>query len=102
MYLGGNMSYIEIVVMYDIVNNKKRYKLYEELKDMGLKPIQKSVFWGYVLPNERRNIIELYDKYCDKETDKVIVLNAQLKANIQDCFGYLADEFKYPRKYEIL
>ena len=39
MYSGGNMSYIEIVVMYDIVNNKKRHKLYEELKDMGLKPI---------------------------------------------------------------
>ena len=96
------MSYIEVIVMYDIANNKKRHKLYEELKDMGLKPIQKSVFWGYVMPNERRNIIELYDKYCDKETDKAIVLNAQLKENFQDCFGYLADEFKYPRKYEIL
>ena len=42
--LGGNMHYTQVVISYDIADNKKRLKFYEVLKDFGLLPIQKSVF----------------------------------------------------------
>ena len=38
--------YSQIIVSYDISNTKKRNKFFEELKDLGLISIQKSVFWG--------------------------------------------------------
>jgi len=64
IYLGGKM-YSQILVSYDISETKKRNKFFDELKDLGLKSIQKSVFWGYVLPSEKRIIMELFKKYCD-------------------------------------
>lgn len=57
--------YSQILVSYDISETKKRNKFFDELKDLGLKSIQKSVFWGYVLPSEKRIIMELFKKYCD-------------------------------------
>ncbi len=36
--------FYEVLVSYDIEDNKNRKKLFEELKDMGLNSIQKSVF----------------------------------------------------------
>ncbi|MCT7468282.1 CRISPR-associated endonuclease Cas2 [Aliarcobacter cryaerophilus] len=37
--------FYEVLVSYDIEDNKNRKKLFEVLKDMGLNSIQKSVFW---------------------------------------------------------
>ncbi|VVM27565.1 hypothetical protein BSPWISOXPB_10537 [uncultured Gammaproteobacteria bacterium] len=36
----------EVMVAYDIEDSKNRTKLFKKLKDISLKPIQKSVFWG--------------------------------------------------------
>ena len=38
----------EYLISYDIEDNKIRNKVYRELGKHGLKPVQKSVFWGYV------------------------------------------------------
>ena len=61
IYLGGKMNYTQVIIAYDIADNKKRIKFYETLKDFGLLPIQKSVFWGYILPSERKSIISVYN-----------------------------------------
>lgn len=96
------MQYTQILVAYDISNDKKRRKLFEELKDMGLHPIQKSIFWGNIYIKDKENIIKLYNKYCDIKCDKVIMLNAPLYENIEYCFGYNKKEFDQSRTFEIL
>ena len=100
IYLGGSM-YSQIVVSYDIEDNKNRKKLFEELKDLGLKPIQKSVFWGYLLVSEKRVIKELFKKYCS-DNDKAFLINASLDNNLQNCFGYTEEDFKHPDEFEII
>ena len=93
--------YSQIIVGYDIEDNKNRKKLFDELKDIGLIPIQKSVFWGYVLASEKRVIKELFKKYC-KTNDKAFLINANLDKNLKDCFGYTKDDFKHPESFEII
>jgi len=101
MFLGGKMVYTQIIVSYDIENNKNRKKLFEELKDIGLVPIQKSVFWGYVLGSEKRVIKKLFQKYCE-EKDKAFMLNAVLDKNLDNSFGYKKDDFSHPESFEII
>ena len=102
IYLGGKMNYTQVIIAYDIADNKKRIKFYETLKDFGLLPIQKSVFWGYILPSERKSIISIYKEFCDIKSDNVIMVNAALEQNIQDCFGYTKEFFRKPDDYDII
>lgn len=103
LYLNGDiMKYTQVLVAYDISNDKKRRKVYEGLKDIGLHPIQKSVFWGNIHLKDKENILGLYSKYCDSKCDKVIMLNAPLSDNIDYCFGYREEEFAQPRMFEVL
>ncbi len=94
--------YSQIIVSYDIEDNKNRKKLFEELKDLGLTPIQKSVFWGYVLVSEKRAIKKLFKKYCDKEIDKAFMTNAVLDKDLDNSFGYNEQDFKHPESFEIV
>lgn len=96
------MRYTQVLVVYDISNDKNRRKIYEGLKDIGLHPIQKSVFWGNIRPNNKQDILDLYSKYCDTKCDKVIMLNAPLCDNMDYCFGYSKGEFTQPRIFEVL
>ncbi len=102
IYLGGKMNYTQVIIAYDIADNKKRIKFYETLKDFGLLPIQKSVFWGYILPSERKSIISIYKEFCDIKSDNVIMVNAALEQNIQDCFGYTKEFFRKPDDFDII
>jgi len=94
--------YSQVIVSYDIEDNKNRKKLFDELKDIGLIPIQKSVFWGYVLVSEKRVIRKLFKKYCDKESDKAFLVNVNLDKSLENCFGYTKDDFKHPESFEII
>ncbi len=94
--------YSQIIVSYDLSDTKKRNKLFEELKDLGLVSIQKSVFWGYVLVSEKRVIKELFKKYCDIKTDKAFISNVSLDKDMQNSFGYNIDDFKHPESFEII
>lgn len=38
--------YVKYLVCYDISNTRTRSKFFDFLKDLGLTPIQKSVFFG--------------------------------------------------------
>ena len=96
------MMYAQVIVSYDIADTKMRTKLFEALKDQGLRPIQKSLFWGYVLPSERRMILRLFEEYCNIETDKAILTNVTLDQNIRETFGYDREDFVHPEGYEII
>ncbi|UTJ05936.1 CRISPR-associated endonuclease Cas2 [Arcobacter roscoffensis] len=94
--------YTQIIVGYDISETKKRNKFFDELKDLGLVSIQKSVFWGYVLPSEKRVIKELFKKYCQIETDKAFIVNVTLDKDLNDSFGYDNEDFSHPESFEIV
>ena len=94
--------YSQIIVSYDIQNTKNRTKFFEELKDLGLVSIQKSVMWGYVLVSEKRVIKKLFKKYCDIKVDKAFMTNVTLDKNLTDTFGYDEDDFKHPESFEIV
>ncbi|MFY9075204.1 CRISPR-associated endonuclease Cas2 [Malaciobacter mytili] len=94
--------YTQIIVSYDITDTKNRNKFFEELKDLGLISIQKSVFWGYILPSEKRIIKELFKKYCQIETDKAFIVNVTLDKDLNDSFGYDEDDFNHPESFEII
>ena len=46
--------FVQVIVGYDISDTKNRTKMFNDLKDVGLLPIQKSLFWGifYHLRND--------------------------------------------------
>jgi hypothetical protein len=52
------MNFNECVVAYDIENNKDRKKMFDGLKDIGLRPIQKSVF-GEKYPSQRNGLYDV-------------------------------------------
>ncbi|BFU78815.1 hypothetical protein ALC152_20300 [Arcobacter sp. 15-2] len=94
--------YSQIIVSYDISDTKNRTKFFEELKNVGLISIQKSVFWGYVLVSEKRIIKELFKKYCDIKIDKAFMSNVSLDKDMKNSFGYDEDDFKHPESFEIV
>lgn len=79
-----------------------RNKFFNELKDLGLVSIQKSVFWGYILTSEKRIIKRLFEKYCDIKTDRAFISNASIDKELESSFGYDADDFKHPESFEIV
>ena len=100
IFLGGKM-YSQVIVSYDIEDNKLRKKLFDELKNLGLMPIQKSVFWGYVLTSEKRVIKTLFKKYC-QDSDKAFLVNVNLDNNLEYTFGYKKEDFIHPESFEII
>jgi CRISPR-associated protein Cas2 len=94
--------YQEILVTYDISDTKNRNKFFEYLKDVGLVSIQKSVFWGFILPSEKKTIELLIKNHCDIATDKAIVINVTLGKNIENMFGYTKGDFIHPQGFDII
>lgn len=71
----------EVLVCYDISDNKVRKKVYDELKNHGLSSIQFSVFWGEVNRAEERGIQNMFQDILDKNTDRAFILKVQLLKN---------------------
>lgn len=93
----------EILVCYDIEDNKNRNKLFESLKDLGLISIQKSVMWGYLLPAEINQAKREFKKYCKGGNDRVFLADVTIADKIiQNSIGY-QNEFNFYRKsYRVL
>lgn len=88
------MLFKEVLISYDIEDNKNRKKLFDALKDLGLLPIQKSVFWGHLKEAEIKIIPHLFEKYCTKG-DKAFFVKTKLSEEIlKNAFGYTKEEFE--------
>ncbi len=86
--------FYEVLVSYDIEDNKNRKKLFEALKDMGLASVQKSVFWGHLKLAEIKMLPHLFKSYCSNG-DKAFFVRANLSKEIlKNSFGYEAQEFE--------
>lgn len=86
----------EVIVCYDIENNKVRKKIYDGLMDFGLRSIQKSVFWGSLIPAEINAVKVLLEDMLDEGVDRAFVcpcsLEEQKSSNFK--FGYMPGEIE--------
>ena len=95
--------YQEFIAAYDISENRRRKKLYDTLLDMGLVPIQKSVFWGRTTNAERKAIHRLFHQIMQKETDRAFIVKARLAENLKnDSFGYENNECFSKDRFKVL
>lgn len=80
----------QYLISYDIVNNKTRNKILEQLKNFGLKPVQKSVLWGELNNAELNSIKRLFLQLgkCDKAIITTCPASRLMK------FNYNESEFK--------
>lgn len=86
--------YNKYLVCYDIENDKTRKKFYDEMKNLGLIPVQKSVFYGDLASPEFFSIKKLANELLESETDRCLWIKCNLsESDIKKCFGY--DNFKY-------
>ena len=89
---------MQYLIAYDIENTKNRTKLFEKLKDFGLKPVQKSLFYGELSNAEKLSVKIFLKQYC-LDGDKAIITAVSLK--IEDTLGYEKDDFT-KKEFEIL
>ena len=75
--------YFDLVVAYDIDDNRQRKEVYEQLRDLGLTPIQKSVFWGRVLPAEERAVRDCL-RASIAAPNRAIVLKGSFAQQLRD------------------
>lgn len=82
-------AFVHYLVCYDIPQDKIRKKFFEMLKDLGLVPLQKSVFYGSLLPLEVKTLEENCRKMLCSETDRCFWFACRLNfEEIQKCVGY--------------
>lgn len=86
-------QYAKYLICYDVENNRKRKKLFDSLKDIGLVPIQKSVFYGDLKPPEFRDMKRSVTALLD-EGDRCLWIQCTLPAYlVRTCPGY--ENFSY-------
>jgi len=79
----------EILVCYDIADDKRRTRFFQDLRDLGLTSLQKSVFWGRVRVAEERALQHLIRNSLNRETDKAFFMRVALADVIRHTgFGY--------------
>ena len=94
----------EVLVCYDIEDNKSRTKLFKSLKEAALVPVQKSVFWGHLNRAEEASVQRLLKQHC-KKGDKGFLVRVQLSRQIADknSVGYSPEDFPAePERYHVL
>lgn len=74
---------IEIIIAYDIENNKIRTQLFNDLKDIGMISIQKSVMWGRLLPADIKLAKRILASELNKKTDRAFILVSKLTENTE-------------------
>lgn len=81
--------YAKYLVCYDVSSNSRRKKFSDALKDLGLVPMQGSVFYGDLKPAEVRALARTAEKMLEPEEDKCFWFACRLDpADIQKCVGY--------------
>jgi CRISPR-associated protein Cas2 len=95
--------YNENLVCYDVQDNKKRKKLFDTLKDIGLTSIQESVFWGYLNKAEETAVQRAFKKILDPKGDRAFIARVKLSGQIDKCgFGYDQTQLQKDKSYEII
>lgn len=95
--------YVKYLVCYDIENNKLRTKFFNFLRDLGLTPIQKSVFYGDLKPPEVTALKLTAKKLLEPEADSCLFFPCHLTPEaIRSCPGFSEFEYEEPDGHRVL
>ena len=84
----------EYLTSYDIQDNKVRKHLSDELGKNGLKPVQKSVFWGYLTHAEMELVKRCLNSLLEK-TDKALITHTNFNGRGQSyTIGHHCEDFQ--------
>jgi CRISPR-associated protein Cas2 len=93
---------VEVIVCYDVTLTRRRTKLFKRLKSFGLTDIQKSVFWGRLLPSEIAAIRRVFDELLSADSDKAFILQTQLAEQIKGRSFGMNPEFFVEKEYDVI
>ena len=65
-----------VFVAYDISDTPTRTHFIRRLQYYGLYRIQKSIFSGFLNPDERLDLADEFDKYLSGENDSIVLIPA--------------------------
>ena len=83
----------EYLISYDVEDNKIRAHVYKELGKHGLKPVQKSVFWGYLTLAELESLKRYLNQSLEK-ADKAFITHTNFNGRGQSYFiGHQKHDF---------
>lgn len=95
--------YTKYLVCYDVSDNKRRKKFSDSLKDLGLVPMQKSVFYGDLKPAEVNALARWAKEVLDDKEDKCFWFPCYLNTEkIRSCLGYSAWIYQEPDSHGII
>lgn len=89
--------YNKYLICYDIESDKVRKKFFDGMKDLGLIPLQKSVFYGDLTSPEFSAVKKLAYDLLNSNTDKCLWLKCALDETcVRQCVGYKTFEYTEP------
>ena len=91
----------QMLAAYDVADNKARKHLMENLKDLGLVHIQKSVMWGYLSKAEQSAALGLFEELLES-SDKAFLIRANLTDQLIHFVGTIPESIQEPKPYDIL
>lgn len=92
----------EYLISYDIEDNKIRRSIFKELEKYGLKPTQKSVFWGYLTLAELTSVKRYLTDNLEK-TDKAFITHTNFNGRGQSYFiGHGKEEFSDWKETDVI
>ena len=83
----------EYLICYDIRDNKIRKKIANLLLDLGLRDIQRSVYWGFLSRGETRAILR-EGKRLIQDMDKLLITPVSMQNREKKHVGHEDDEFR--------
>lgn len=96
-------QYVKYLVCYDVPDDKVRKVLSESLKDIGLVPLQKSVFYGDLKPPEVKALAVFAKNHLDPNVDKCFWFPCHLEVEqMKNCVGYETFEYEEPDGFQFL
>lgn len=95
--------YNTYLVCYDVADNKRRKKLFDFLKDIGLEGLQESVFYGYLKKPEEKSLQRFLDETLKKGEDKCLIIQCLLDEKVLlKSFGYRHWNLRKPDESECI
>lgn len=72
-FLEGEKFITKTLIVYDIVNDRIRSKIFEACKDYGLEHIQYSAFFGELNHNRRQELHQRLRRILGKSEGKILI-----------------------------
>ena len=92
----------EYLISYDIEDDKIRNYIFKELGRYGLKPTQKSVFWGYLTIAELSAVKRCLNGNL-KSTDKAFITHTNFNRRGQSYyFGHKPEDFSDWKEADVI